>query len=163
MRSLRTHALLGLLVVVIGSAAESTANAQAVVPLPGESDSLVAVRLLRLLQANSSTLASLFRANTTAESAMGREIRELVTAHIERYAPIDSVEPMLVKEYVRRFTGAEVRAIYAFYSSDVGRKYLLAQHELSDSTQARIAALLAPHRAHLDAATQALITKAVSP
>ena len=61
---------------------------------------------------------------------------------------------------VQRF---EVRAIYAFYSSDVGRKYLLAQHELSDSTQARIAALLAPHRADLDAATQALITKAVSP
>lgn len=162
MRVFRKLTLVNAFVIVAGGAALSIVNAQTA-PARGAADSLVAVRILRLLNANAPTTESLTRASATPETEQAREMRTLLSSHIAQFAPIDSVEPMLVKEYLRRFNSGELHAIETFFSSALGRKYLAAQRDLSDSTQMLFAKLLGPHSAELDSATRALVNRGVSP
>lgn len=127
------------------------------------SDSLVAVKLVQLLGEHSPTLASLAPMSGPEESATSRAMRDLISTHMQRYTPPDSLTPVLVREYLRLFTGEELRSLYTFVASPLGLKYRLSQRALLAAATKRTSELLDPHRAELQQRTLELITKAASP
>lgn len=123
------------------------------------SDSAVATRLVLLLQQNNPGLSSLVPSATQDESEVARLMRETVAQHMSRYSPPDSISPALAKEYLRSFTGDELRTLYVFFASPVGEKYRAAQRSLIAVWVRRTNELLEPHRAELQLLTQELVRK----
>jgi hypothetical protein len=127
------------------------------------SDSAVATRLARLLQQNNPSLSSLVQSAKQEESETSRLMREALTQHIEHYSPPDSLTPVLAKEYLRSFTGDELRALYVFFASPLGEKYRAAQGSIIAASMRRSNELLEPHRAELQLRTEELMRRALTP
>jgi hypothetical protein len=140
--------VLGLCVPGMSAQSQGTRSAGSLSAVaPGHE---LALRLARLLHQDiEKVLAPMTDAGGSQDATTAQALRRIMSAHIAKYAPPDTILAITARLYEHAFSEADLRGMVEFFTSPLGERYLRTQSALLPSVQQEVNTLLMPHQAEL--------------